>query len=117
MNEPADTATTFELLARALVERRPVRARYHGHDRVLCPHLLGWKNGRAKLLAYQSAGATSTGALPVKPEQRWRSLFLDEIKDAVITADLSWESCENYSPVATNCVDRVAFVLPATDDA
>jgi hypothetical protein len=43
--------------------------------------------------------------------------FVDEIEDVVITADLSWESCENYSPVATNCVDRVAFVLPATDDA
>lgn len=51
-------------------ERRPVRARYHDHERVLRPHALGWKNGRTKVLSYQSAGSTSDGALPRRPSRQ-----------------------------------------------
>lgn len=82
-------------LAQALCERRPVRARYHGHERLLCPHVLGWRAGRPKVLSYQAAGGTSGGALPVTPQQRWRSMFVDEIEDAVIT-NHPWETADNY---------------------
>ena len=79
-----------------LIQRRPVRARYHGHERLLCPHALGWTNARPRMLAYQAAGTTSTGPLPVAPQQRWRSMFIDEIEDPVITDD-RWETADNYS--------------------
>jgi len=89
----------WAVLEQALLERRPVRARYHGTDRVLCPHALGWKNARPKVLSYQAGPA----GLPAEPRQRWRSMFVDEIEDPVIT-DARWETADNYSP-ATNGID------------
>ena len=93
----------WAVLDQALKERRPVRARYHGHERVLCPHGLGWKHGRAKVLAYQAGGTTSHGALLGDPRQRWRSMFVDEIEAPVII-DGPWETADNFS-LASNCMD------------
>jgi hypothetical protein len=98
--------SAWEVLEQALTERRAVRAGYHGHERVLCPHALGWKNGRAKVLAYQSGGTTSIGALTPSTRQRWRSMFVDEIEHPTITDD-RWETADNYSP-DSNCIDEVA---------
>ena len=93
----------WAVLERALTERRPVRARYHGTERVLCPHALGWKNDRPKVLSYQAGGTTGQAAPSLGPRQRWRSMFVDEIEDPVI-ADGPWETADNYSP-DSNCID------------
>lgn len=85
----------WDTLARSLGERRPLSARYHGQQRVVCPHALGWSGQRAKVLAYQVAGGTSTGVLPGAPEQRWRSMFVDEIETPVIVEE-RWHSARNY---------------------
>lgn len=102
----------WELLEAALTARRPVRASYHGHERVLCPHALGWKQGRATLLAYQSAGTTSTGTLPSDTRQRWRSLFVDEIDNIAITDD-RWQTADNYS-LPTYAIDELALDISRT---
>ena len=97
-------------LEQALVARRPVALRYHGHDRVVCPHALGWKAGRARVLSYQVEGTTSTGTLSDHPNQRWRCLFVDEIEAACIT-DGPWHSAANYSPTTANGIDELAMVV------
>jgi len=102
--------TTWDLLAEALARRRPVRARYRGTERLLCPHLLGHKNGRAKVLCYQSGGATSQGRLPKEPSQCWRSLFVDDLEDAKIVNGGFWATADNYS-LNTNCVDKVEICV------
>jgi hypothetical protein len=99
----------WALLERALIERTPVQVRYHGHQRVLCPHALGWKHGRPKMLAYQTGGTTSHGPLPDNPHQRWRSMFVDEIEDPVITDGL-WQSANNHSP-NSNCIDDLEIAI------
>jgi hypothetical protein len=99
-------------LAQAMAVRRPVRARYHGAERLLCPHLLGWKAGRAKTLCYQSGGATSRGELAEQPEERWRSLFVDDLETVELVEDGTWATAANYSPM-TSCVDVAElFVTP-----
>jgi hypothetical protein len=87
--------------------------RYHGHERVICPHALGWKNGRAKVLSYQKAGTTSEGALPADHRQRWRSMFVDEVEGPEVI-DGSWETAPNAS-MSSNCIDELAVAvdLPA----
>ncbi|HEX9548056.1 MAG TPA: WYL domain-containing protein [Acidimicrobiales bacterium] len=100
----------WAVLAQALSEHRPVRARYRGVERFLCPHLLGWKNGRPKLLAYQAGGATSRGSLPRDTRQRWRSMFVDEIETVTI-ADRPWETADNYS-LDTNNIDHIELAVP-----
>ena len=95
----------WDLLAAALVEHQTVQIRYHGAERAVCAHVLGWRNRRAKVLAYQVAGATSHGPLPDNPAQRWRSFFVDEI-EAVAASDLPWETGDNY------CLDFAGFDQP-----
>ena len=95
----------WAVLEQGLLQRRPVAASYHDQPRLLCPHALGWKNGRAKVLAYQADGTTSTGGLPADPAQRWRSMFIDEIDNPAITDD-PWQTADNYTS-ATNGIDQL----------
>jgi hypothetical protein len=98
----------WSLLEKALRERRPVVVSYHGRERLICPHALGWSNGRPLVLGYQTGGQTSTGALALDPRRRWRCMFVDEI-DQVAQADPAslWQSADNY-----NC----SHPFPAADD-
>ncbi|MGH9009911.1 MAG: hypothetical protein ACRDYF_08720 [Acidimicrobiia bacterium] len=101
----------WAVLQRALTQKTPVRVRYHGNERVLCPHVLGWKNGRPKVLAYQAGGTTSQGALPDDPQQRWRSMFIDEVEDAIIAeGPWAWETADNYSQTS-NCIDDLEIAI------
>lgn len=82
----------------ALGQRRPVHVRYHGRQRLICPHALGWRNQRALVLGYQVGGQTSTGTLDPDPRKRWRCMFVDEIE--LVTADhtTQWQTPDNYNP-------------------
>jgi hypothetical protein len=100
----------WAVLQQALTEKRPVALRYHGHDRILCPHAIGWKNGRLRVLSYQVAGTTTTRPSPDEPTQRWRCMFLDEIEAPVIT-DGRWESAPNYSPSNANGIDELVLAI------
>lgn len=103
-----DLATTWQVLHSALTERRAVRARYHDRTRVLCPHALGWKHGRAKTLVYQTAIVD-----PARGDDArgWRSLFIDEIEDAVATDD-PWRTAPNYTPQSNGIDTLVAAISP-----
>lgn len=105
-DRPAAWATPEQ----ALRQRRPVRARYHDRERILCPHALGWRYGRAKVLVYQAAGA-SRGGLSPDSGQRWRSMFVDEIQNPVII-DGPWRTADNYSHGAPGIEDVEIEVLP-----
>ena len=101
----------------ALRQRRPVRLSYHGRLRTVCPHALGWKNGKAMLLAYQVGGQTSTGSLPADPRQRWRNLFVHEI-DHVDAPEPSstWETADNYNPANPfNAIDHLSIAVVPSD--
>ena len=95
----------WAVLQHGLITRTPVHVHYHGHERLLCPHALGFKNGRAKVLSYQAAGSTSNTTLPHDPRQRWRSMFTDEIEDPTIT-NATWETADNYTPTH-NGIDQL----------
>lgn len=94
----------WDVLRQAITERKAITARYHGRDRVLCPHLVGWRgNGRAKLLSYQPPATTDS------PHQQWRSMFVDELEDAAIT-DLPWLTAPNYTASASG-IDLVELAV------
>ena len=83
----------------ALTARRAVKVSYHGRQRIVCPHALGWKTGRAMVLAYQTGGQTSTATLPADPRARWRCMYIDQI-DHIGAADpaSTWQTADNYNP-------------------
>lgn len=99
----------WAVLEAALITRRPVRARYHGTERLLCPHALGWKGGRPKVLAYQAPGATTTDVAMTVTHQQWRSMFVDEIEDPILTDD-QWQTADNYTPRSTG-IDTLVIAV------
>jgi hypothetical protein len=106
--------TAWAELEVAVRGRRPVWVSYHGHERVLCPHALGWHNGRPMLLGYQAGGWTSSGSLDADPRKRWRCLFVDDIATVVAEPDQAWESADNYNQDRPfNAIDEVAIAVPA----
>ena len=98
--------TTWNVLSQALTDRRAVKATYHDRLRIICPHALGWKNGRAKTLVYQTAILDHQ---PSHDPRGWRSLFVDEIEDPIITND-QWHTAANYTPYTTG-IDTLAAAI------
>jgi hypothetical protein len=104
----------WDVLEGALRQRRPVHVSYHGRRRLLCPHALGWKDGRPMLLGYQTGGQTSTGALPADPRQRWRCLFVDEVEHVLVDMNAPWDTADNYNPAHPfPAIDQVALAVRA----
>ncbi|MCA1682319.1 MAG: WYL domain-containing protein [Actinobacteria bacterium] len=112
MTTTAAGPAAWDTLEQALRQRRAVQLTYHGRQRTVCPHALGWKNDKAMLLAYQTAGHTHT-ALPPEPRQRWRNLFVDDICDAILADPATtWETADNYNASHPfNSIDRLSIAV------
>ena len=99
MPMPTVTATALPLawapLQAALRQRCAVHVCYHGRQRLICPHALGWKNRTAMVLGYQIGGQTSTGTLDPDPRKRWRCLFVDEIELVAADHTAPWQTADN----------------------
>lgn len=117
MTATAAPTSVWAPLETALRQRHPVLVTYHDKQRLICPHALGWKNGRPMLLGYQTGGHTTTSTLPADPRKRWRCLYIDEI-DQIETADpaSTWETAENYNPSNPfPAIDEVTIAITPGD--
>lgn len=103
----------WNTLEAALRQRRPVQLDYHGRQRTVCPHALGWKNNKAMLLAYQTGAPTHDP--PGDPRKQWRNLFVDQIHDATLADPATaWETADNYNPAHPfNAIDQLAVAIAA----
>jgi hypothetical protein len=91
------------ILKSAILGRRCVMLRGEGLRRKLCPHALGFKNKRLKLLAFQYGGDSASG-LPASGG--WRSFLVDGIEWAELT-DGAWRSSDDYLAKLETTFDRV----------
>jgi hypothetical protein len=69
-------SSTYDLIARGMVERQQVLCFYQGHPRAICPAILGHTDGEERTLAFQFAGSSSKG-LP--PGGAWKCFKLVEM--------------------------------------
>jgi hypothetical protein len=69
-------SSTYDLIARGMVERQQVLCFYQGHPRAICPAILGHTDGQERTLAFQFAGRSSKG-LP--PGGEWKCFRLVEM--------------------------------------
>lgn len=67
----------YDVLRNALKQQLSLTIYYKGHEREVCPHVLGIKAGKQQCLFFQFAGS-SEPELP--PEGEWRCIPLDELK-------------------------------------
>jgi hypothetical protein len=103
---PADN---FSLIAGAIQDRRPIVATYNGHQRWLCPHVLGSKGGRAQCLFYQFGGTDERGLSWDGSPKNWRCIPVDDLED-LSEVDGPWHTADNYAPYEQTCVDGVIFL-------
>ena len=96
---------TYELIKQAILGRKQVHADYKGYQRQLCPHVIGWKDGKAQALFYQFGGRSSSGLAPDGSGDNWRCLFLDELSNVTIH-DGDWHTAPNHTRRQT-CVDEI----------
>ena len=68
----------YELVSRAMAERKQVLCSYGGYARELCPIVLGHSQGEEKALVYQFAGGSKSG-LPAGGQ--WKCLWLSKMSD------------------------------------
>ncbi|MFN3462819.1 MAG: hypothetical protein ACK4X1_01965 [Terricaulis sp.] len=53
----------YQLIREAILQKQQVVCLYHGAWRELCPHVIGLKRGREKVLSWQFGGETSSKPL------------------------------------------------------
>ena len=69
------------IICQAIREMRLLEFTYENHRRVVEPHTYGYdKKNHESLSAYQVAGTSSSGAVPL-----WRMFHLSEIRDLTLS--------------------------------
>ena len=107
----------WPVLETALRQRRPLHLHYNGRRRLISPHALGWKNGRAMLLAYQADTNTTTAQPPADPRRQWRNMFVDQIEQ-ITAADPNeqWQTADNYNHTQPfNSIDNLTVAITPKD--
>lgn|GEM_PF-1224520 len=96
----------YDLVRRAVVEKKTIVATYDGYRRKMCPHIIGMKDGKSHALFYQFSGAAARPLQPDGSRYNWRCVFLDRLSNVVVE-DGEWHTAGNYSAIRQTCVDAV----------
>jgi hypothetical protein len=101
--------SVLDLLVNAINERLVVTATYQGYQRIMCPHVVGYKKGELNALFFQFAGGSRSG-LP--PGGQWRCVHVAELAN-VSAAPGEWHTGDSHTQPQT-CVDDVIATVGIT---
>lgn len=100
--------TAQEIVVDAIHNKLIVTAMYQGYERVMCPHVVGYKRDKKtgarhlNALFFQFAGGSKSG-LP--PEGQWRCIHLNELSN-LRSERGQWHTGPDHSRPQT-CVDEI----------
>lgn len=97
---------SYELIKQAIETKTAISGVYRGRVRELCPHVLGYKGGRAQALFYQFGGESSSGLGPDGDPGNWRCMFISELSDVSLMDGERWHTASNHSSTQP-CVDDI----------
>jgi hypothetical protein len=103
----------FRVIQEAILKKQQVVANYHGHTRYLCPHVLGYKRGRAQCLFYQFGGTSDSPLGGIGSPDNWRCIPLDGLTD-VSVHDGEWHTAPTHHSHGQTCVGQVVAVVGQT---
>jgi hypothetical protein len=91
----------YGLVWKAVANRCPMTALYHGGARLFCPHKLGRnKEGELRVLCYQYGGESQSGLEPAGSPANWRCLVLEKLREVKLL-DERWRTAPNHSRPAS----------------
>jgi hypothetical protein len=96
---------TYNIIRRAIAKKQQVVATYNGCVREMCPHVIGYKEGKEQALFYQFAGQSSSGPIVPSSEKNWRCIPISGLSKVTVR-DGEWHTSTNHSHRQT-CVDRI----------
>ena len=108
MNEKPLRSDAFELVKQATAERKLISAVYHGKQRELCPHVLGWKAEREHALFFQVGGESEKG---LASDGSWRCLNLDELSEVAVHEG-EFRTGPGYYDNPQKCVGKIEAQIP-----
>jgi hypothetical protein len=98
--------SVLDLIVTAVQKKLIVTATYQGLVRIMCPHVVGYKNGKTgrelNALFFQFAGGSKSG-LPLGGQ--WRCIHLDQLTN-ISLAPGEWHTGPDHSRPQT-CVDEI----------
>jgi len=94
--------SVVDIIVDAIHNKLIVTAMYQGYPRVMCPHVIGYKDRRINALFFQFAGGSRRG-LP--PGGQWRCVHVDELSNVASGAG-EWHTGPSHTRPQT-CVDDV----------
>ncbi len=98
----------YRLTRQAILEKKQVFAVYENHDREMCPHVLGIRDGKGRCLFYQFGGGSRTGIFSVtdpRAYQNWRCMEVEKLSELTIR-DGPWFSISRDTHRQT-CVGEI----------
>lgn len=96
---------SIQAIRHAIMHRQPISATYQGRHRILCPHVVGIKNGVWNVLSYQAGGESSSG-LGTNPAKNWRCMRVSELRHVEPAPYREWQTAPRDTRPQT-CVDVV----------
>jgi hypothetical protein len=90
-----------EIIVSAIHQKLIITATYQGYQRIMCPHVIGYKKGVLNALFFQFAGGSKSG---LAPGGQWRCVHVDELS-GVSSAPGPWHTADNHTRPAP-CVDQ-----------
>jgi hypothetical protein len=96
----------YQLIEKAIKEKKQITATYGGHYRELCPHTLGKnKDGHLQCLCYQFGGSSSSKRITPGSTHNWRCMELDKLSNVKLREG-AWFSAPNHSR-PSNCLEII----------
>lgn len=96
----------LDLFRQAILEQQVVACIYRGFRRQLCPHAIGWKDGRRRAIAFQFDGESSSG---LRLGGEWKCIPLDEVHDSAVKPG-PWRSAPDYARMLA-CFDVLELAV------
>ena len=95
-------SSNYATIRAAILAKQQITCVYQGRHREMCPHVIGYKNGREQVLSFQFAGDSSKG---LRDGGEWRCMPVADM-DQVTVRDGRWFTADNHSQPQT-CVDEI----------
>jgi hypothetical protein len=93
----------YQLVWKAVANKKPIEASYQGRPRLFCPHRLGRnREGQLRVLCYQYGGESKSGLQPAGSAANWRCVALEKLS-RVKLMESAWRTAPNHSRSAS-CV-------------
>lgn len=96
----------YSLLKETILNKQQIHALYNGYHREMCPHVLGFKNGKQHCLFYQFGGESSQGPVLNGASENWRCIPVEGLVNPRVV-DGAWQTIRG-SGGKQSCIDNIA---------